>query len=58
MTVKVKVTAIKAWQLSLSIKEATDMMAKEIEEEVYEVPDAGEQATTSLGSLFANIKLD
>lgn len=46
------------WQLSLSIKEATDMMAKEIEEEVYEVPDAGEQATTSLGSLFANIKLD
>ena len=32
--------------------------AKEIEEEVYEVPDAGEQATTSLGSLFANIKLD
>ena len=33
------------------------MMAKEIEEEVYEVPDAGQQATTSLGSLFANIKL-
>ena len=31
---------------------------KEIEEEVYEVPDANEQATTSLGSLFANIKLD
>ena len=30
----------------------------EIEEEVYEVPDANEQATTSLGSLFANIKLD
>ena len=57
-TVKVKVTAIKDGKLSLSIKEATDMMAKEIEEEVYEVPDAGEQATTSLGSLFANIKLD
>ena len=56
--VKVKVTAIKDGKLSLSIKEATDMMAKEIEEEVYEVPDAGEQATTSLGSLFANIKLD
>ena len=47
-TVKVKVTAIKDGKLSLSIKEATDMMAKEIEEEVYEVPDAGEQATTSL----------
>ena len=57
-TVKVKVTVIKDGKLSLSIKEATDMMAKEIEEEVYEVPDAGEQATTSLGSLFANIKLD
>ena len=56
--VKVKVTAIKDGKLSLSIKEASDMMAKEIEEEVYEVPDAGEQATTSLGSLFANIKLD
>ena len=57
-TVKVKVTAIKDGKLSLSIKEASDMMAKEIEEEVYEVPDAGQQATTSLGSLFANIKLD
>ena len=56
--VKVKVTAIKDGKLSLSIKEASDMMAKEIEEEVYEVPDAGQQATTSLGSLFANIKLD
>ena len=33
------------------------MMAKEIEEEVYEVPDAGEEATTTLGSLLANIKL-
>lgn len=50
--VKVKVTAIKDGKLSLSIKEASDMMAKEIEEEVYEVPDAGQQATTSLGSLF------
>lgn len=34
------------------------MMAKDIEEEVYEVPDAGEEATTSLGLLFAGIKLD
>lgn len=56
--VKVKVIAIKEGKISLSIKEASDMMAKEIEEEVYEVPDAGKQATTSLGSLFANIKLD
>ena len=56
--VKVKVTAVKDGKLSLSIKEASDMMAKDIEEEVYEVPDAGEEATTSLGSLFAGLKLD
>ena len=40
------------------IPKLLDRLAKEIEEEVYEVPDAGQQATTSLGSLFANIKLD
>lgn len=56
--VKVKVIAIKDGKISLSIKEASDMMAKEIEEEVYNIPDSGEEATTSLGSLFANIKLD
>lgn len=56
--VKVKVIAVKDGKLSLSIKEASDMMAKEIEEEVYEVPDAGKEATTSLGALFAGIKLD
>lgn len=56
--VKVKVIAVKEGKLSLSIKEASDMMAKEIEEEVYEIPDSGEEATTTLGSLFAGIKLD
>ena len=56
--VKVKVTAVKDGKLSLSIKEATDMMAKEIEEEVIELPDSTEEASTSLGALFANIKLD
>lgn len=56
--VKVKVTAVKDGKLSLSIKEAEDLMAKEIEEEVYEAPDAGEEATTSLSSLFAGIKLN
>ena len=55
--VKVKVTGIKDGKISLSIKEASDMMAKEIEEEVVELPDSGEEATTSLVSLFANIKL-
>lgn len=56
--VRVKVIAVKDGKLSLSIKEASDMMAKEIEEEVYELPDSSEEATTSLGSLFANIKLN
>lgn len=56
--VKVKVTAVKDGKLSLSIKEATDMMAKEIEEEVIELPDSKEEASTSLASLFANIKLN
>ena len=56
--VKVKVTAVKDGKLSLSIKEATDMMAKEVEEEEIEIPQSGEEATTSLGSLFAKIKLN
>ena len=43
--------------LSLSIKEASDLMAKEVEEESFELPESGEEATTSLGALFANIKL-
>lgn len=56
--VKVKVIAIKDGKLSLSIKEASDLMAKEVEEEFFELPESDEEATTSLGSLFANIKLD
>ena len=56
--VKVKVTAVKDGKLSLSIKEATDMMAKEVEEEKIEIPQSGEEVTTSLGALFANIKLN
>lgn len=56
--VKVKVTAVKDGKISLSIKEASDVMTKEIEEETIELPDAGEEATTSLGSLFAGIKLN
>ena len=55
-TVKVKVISVKDGKLSLSIKEASDLMAKDVEE-TFEIPDSGEQATTSLGSLFANIKL-
>ena len=45
--VKVKVIAIKDGKLSLSIKEASDLMAKEVEEESFELPESGEEATTS-----------
>ena len=40
----------------VSMKALEDVAAKEIEEETYELPEA-EAATTSLGSLFANLKL-
>lgn len=39
--VKVKVIAIKDGKLSLSIKEASDLMAKEVEEESFELPESG-----------------
>ena len=56
--VKVKVIAIKDGKLSLSIREADDTMAAEpVEEEKVVIPEIKEQATTNLGSLFANIKL-
>ena len=54
--VKVKVIAVKDGKLSLSMKALQDVAAQEIEEEVYELPET-EEATTTLGSLFANIKL-
>lgn len=53
--VKVKIIGIKDGKISLSMKALTDVTAKDIEEEVFELPNEGE-ATTSLGSLFANIK--
>lgn len=55
--VKVKVIAIKDGKLSLSIKEASDLMAKEVEEETFELPESGEEATTSLGSLLRTSNL-
>lgn len=55
--VKVKVIDIKDGKLSLSMKALQDVLAKDIEEEVVELPPE-EELTTSLGSLFANIKLD
>lgn len=53
---KVKVIAVKDGKLSLSMKALQDVAAQEIEKEVYELPET-EEATTTLGSLFANIKL-
>ena len=55
-TVKVKVIAIKDGKLILSMKALADTAAEEVMEESFELPKAGD-ATTSLGSLFANIKL-
>ncbi len=55
--VKVKVIDIKDGKISLSMKALNDVMASDIEEEVVEIPET-EELTTTLGSLFANIKLD
>lgn len=55
-TVKVKVTAVKDGKLSLSMKALQDVAAEEIVEEVFELPES-EEVTTTLGSLFAKIKL-
>ena len=57
--VKVKVIGLKDGKISLSIRQASDEAPREIEKEkTFEIPGAKEQATTSLASLFANIKLD
>lgn len=54
--VKVKVINIKDGKLSLSMKALNEIVAEEIEEESYDLPQS-DGLTTSLGSLFANIKL-
>lgn len=54
--VKVKVIAVKDGKISLSMKALEEVAAQEIEEEVFELPKT-EAATTSLGSLFKNLKL-
>ena len=55
-TVKVKIISIKDGKLSLSMKALEDVAAKEIEEEVFEIPEA-EEVTTSLGALLSKFKL-
>ena len=54
--VKVKVIAVKDGKLSLSMKALNDTDSEEMQEDDFQLPEA-EAATTSLGSLFANIKL-
>jgi small subunit ribosomal protein S1 len=54
--VKVKIIAVKDGKISLSMKALEEVAAEEIEEEVFEMPET-EAATTSLASLFKNIKL-
>ena len=55
-TVKVKVIGVKDGKISLSMKALEEVVAEEIVEEVFELPKA-EDVTTTLGSLFANLKL-
>ena len=55
--VTAKLTQIKDGKLSLSIRALNDVMEAEEPEEKVEIPEA-EALTTSLGSLFKNIKLD
>ena len=54
--VKVKVINVKDGKLSLSMKALNDVAAEEIQEEAIELPETA-AVGTSLGSLFANIKL-
>ena len=54
--VKVKVINVKDGKLSLSMKALNDVAAEEIQEETIELQET-EAVGTSLGSLFANIKL-
>ncbi|MDO4298448.1 MAG: S1 RNA-binding domain-containing protein [Lachnospiraceae bacterium] len=55
-TVKVKIIGVKDGKISLSMKALEDVAATQIEEEVFELPET-EAATTSLASLFKNIRL-
>ena len=54
--VKVKIIGIKDGKISLSMKALAETPAQAVEEESYELPKS-EALTTSLGSLFKNIKL-
>ncbi len=55
-TVKVKIIDNKEGKLSLSMKALEDVAAQAVEEETFDLPQS-EAPTTSLGSLFAKLKL-
>ena len=55
--VKVKITKVADGKVSLSMKEANEVINKEVDEEVFDYKEEG-QAVTGLGALFKNIKLD
>ena len=55
--VKVKVIAVKDGKISLSMRDSAEIAPKEPEEEKVVIKNSGEEATTSLASLFKNIKL-
>lgn len=55
--VTAKITKIQDGKLSLSIKALSDGSDSEEQVTDYEIPKS-QELTTSLGSLFANIKLD
>ncbi len=55
--VKVKVIAVKDGKISLSMRDSAEAAPREPEEEKVVIKNSGEEATTSLASLFKNIKL-
>lgn len=55
--IKVKITKVADGKVSLSMKEANEVINKEMDEEVFDYKEEG-QAVTGLGALFKNIKLN
>ena len=55
--IKVKITKVADGKVSLSMKEANEVINKDMDEEVFDYKEEG-QAVTGLGALFKNLKLD
>ena len=54
--VKVKITKIENNKISLSMKEANEVINKDVDEEVFDYKEEGE-AATSLGALLSGFQL-